>query len=448
MPIFALIDANSFYASCQMAFDPSLKNRPVVVLSNNDGCIVAANAQAKALDAQIHHLGDGGYRAATSQSMMFQPYFKVAKLLQQHRTAVFSSNYELYADMSHRLHSVIGQFSPHQEIYSIDESFLELSDLPIDHLGDYAAEIRRRVWQWLGLPVAVGIGPTKTLAKLANHLAKKRADLNGILDLTALSATTLATLLQQVKVGQVWGVGKQLSQQLEAQGILTARDLQQACPKQIRRRYSVTVERIVAELNGQSCLALHEHHPNKQHIVSSRSFGQLVQELDAMKQAVASYTAIAAQKLRQQGSVCQSVGVSILTPRFQNHLPQYRNSVQIPLIYPSDNSVLLSKIALKGLQQIWRDGYLYQKAAVTLGHITPKGALQTDMFAVNPRYSANPKADALMQVMDSLNRQFGKHSVQLANSGLNTRHWQMKREQLSPRYTTRWEELPKAKAVH
>lgn len=448
MPIFALIDANSFYASCEMAFDPRLKNRPVVVLSNNDGCIVAANAQAKALDAHINHLGDGGYRAARSQSMMFQPYFKVAKLLKQHNTAVFSSNYELYADMSRRLHSTLGEFSPHQEIYSIDESFLELSTLPIDNLSDYARHIKQHIQQTLGLPVAVGIGSTKTLAKLANHLAKKRPDLNGVLDLNALSTPTLQTLLQQVKVGNVWGVGRRLSEQLETQGILTAFDLQQARPKQIRRRFSVVVERIVAELNGQSCLALHEHHPNKQQIVSSRSFGQLVQERDAMKQAVASYTAIAAQKLRQQGSVCQSIGVSIFTPRFQNQLPQYSNSYQIALIYPTDNTVLLSKIALKALQHIWRDGYFYQKAAVTLGGIQPKGALQTDLFAANPRYSGNPKADALMQVMDGLNRRFGKHCVQLANSGLQSQTWRMKREHTSPRYTTRWQELPKAKAVH
>lgn len=452
MAVFALIDGNSFYASCEMAFNPSVRERPVVVLSNNDGCIVAANAKAKALDQQLigaqgRSLGSGGYYAATPQSMMYQPYFKVANLLQQHNTAVFSSNYELYADMSQRMHRIIGQFSPHQEIYSIDESFLELSTLPIEDFTHYARELKRRVWKWIGIPVAVGIAPTKTLAKLANHLAKQHAKMEGVLDWTSLSESTRILLLKQVKVGKVWGIGKKLSQKLEAQNIRTAYDLHQASPKSIRRTFSVQVERIVAELNGQACLALNETHADKQNIVSSRSFGRLVSDLDSLKQAVATYTATAAEKLRQQQCVCGRVSVMITTPRFQTQELQYRNVYQIPLITPSDNSALLSKVAIQALQQIWRPEFRYQKAAVILSTIRPKGVVQEDLFT--PQANASIKSDALIQVMDQLNHRMGKNTLRLANCGLQRQaHWKMKRDHMSPRCTTRWNELLSVRAVH
>jgi len=443
MPTFALIDGNSFYASCQMVFDPSLKNRPVVVLSNNDGCVVAANAEAKSLDeALTKEYGGGGYHAARSDSMMFQPYFKVAPFLKKHNTAVFSSNYELYADMSERMHTIIGQFSPHQEIYSIDESFIELSTLPINNLTEYGQTIKQRVAMWIGIPVAVGIAPSKTLAKLANHIAKKQADLDGVLDYASLSPSTQAALLKTVKVGKVWGIGKRLSQQLEDKQIHTAYDLQQACPKSIRKQFSVNVERIVKELNGQACLLLNETHPSKQQIVSSRSFGQLVTEYDFMKQAVASYTATAAGKLRKQKSVCKRITVFINTHKYKTDQPQYRNVYQIPLIYPTDNSVLLTKMAIRALKHIWLDGYQYQKASVTLSELSDKGALQTDLFAPNPKFSGNPQSDKLMQVIDQLNLTMGKGTIQLANSGLQQQtNWRMNRNLMSPRFTTHWNEL-------
>ncbi|MEA3405324.1 MAG: Y-family DNA polymerase [Pseudomonadota bacterium] len=409
MPTFALIDGNSFYASCQMVFDPSLQNRPVVVLSNNDGCVVAANAIAKSLDKQQdRNFGQGGYHAARTDSMMFQPYFKVAHFLKKNNAAVFSSNYELYADMSQRMHSIIGQFSPHQEIYSIDESFLDLSSLRIQNLTHYGQQIKQRVGQWIGIPVAVGIAPSKTLAKLANHLAKKQPDLNGVLDYSALSESTQTALLKTVKVGNIWGVGKRLSQQLQNNQILTAYDLQQACPKAIRKQYSVNVERIVQELNGQACLLLNETHPNKQQIVSSRSFGTLVTDYNSMKQAVASYTATAAEKLRKQKSTCKRISVFITTHKHKTDKPQYRNLYQIPLIYPTDNSVLLSKMAIRALDHIWLAGYEYQKASVTLSELSDKGALQTDLFAPNPKFSGNIQSDRLMNVVDKLNLKMGR----------------------------------------
>lgn len=447
MPTFALIDGNSFYASCQMVFDPSLQNRPVVVLSNNDGCIVAANSIAKSLDQkQNRHFGTGGYHAAHADSMMFQPYFKVAHFLKKNHAAVFSSNYELYADMSQRMHTIIGQFSPHQEVYSIDESFLELSSLHIQDLTDYGHQIKQRVKQWIGIPVAVGIASSKTLAKLANHLAKKQPDLNGVLDFSALSKSTQMALLKTVKVGNIWGVGKRLSQQLQDNQILTAYDLQQACPKAIRKQYSVNVERIVQELNGQACLQLNETHPNKQQIVSSRSFGTLVSDYHSMKQAVASYTATSAEKLRKQQSTCKRISVFITTHKHKPDQPQYRNVYQIPLIYPTDSSVLLSKMAVRALDHIWRSGYEYQKAAVTLSELSDKGALQTDLFAPDPKFSGNTQSDNLMKVMDQLNLKMGRGTVKLANTGLQQQNnWKMNRNLMSPRYTTQWNELLRVK---
>ncbi len=235
---------------------------------------------------------------------------------------------------------------------------------------------------------------------------------------------------------------KRLSQQLQQQQINSAYDLQQACPKMIRKQFSVNVERIVQELNGQACLALNETHPNKQQIVSSRSFGSRVRDYQLMKQAVASYSATAAAKLRKQNSVCKRLSVFITTNQHQSELPQYRNVYQIPLIYPTDNSVLLSKMAIRALQHIWREGYEYQKAAVTLSELSDKGDLQIDLFAAEPRFSGNPKADRLMQVMDQLNLTMGKGTVNLANSGLQQQtKWRMNRNLMSPRYTTQWHEL-------
>lgn len=456
---YALVDGNSFYASCEIAFNPALKNRPVVVLSNNDGCIVAANSLAKQLDQYLNQPFErGGYHAARKDSMMFQPYFKVAALLKKHNTAVFSSNYELYADMSQRMHNISAQFSPRQEIYSIDESFLDFSNLINDDLTGYAQQLKQTIHQWIGIPVAVGIGASKTQAKLANHLAKKNPHLKDILDLTCLSQETQDALFKTVKVGKIWGIGKQLAQKLESQNILTAYDLKYCDPKTIRQQFSVNVERTLLELNGQVCLPFHEitlakpdenhvESPNeKKQIISSRSFGQLVEHFDEMRQAVASYTAVAAEKLRGQNGTCQMITVYITTPPYRENTLQYHNQISLPLVYPSDSTVLLSKMTLRALKQIWKPGFQYLKASVSLSKINPKGALQTDLFAPNPQYSGNPKSDALMLVMDQMNHRMGKGSLQLANSGLQQQSWKMNRNLMSPRCTTRWNELQVVKA--
>ncbi|UQB41621.1 Y-family DNA polymerase [Thiomicrospira microaerophila] len=443
MPIYALVDANSFYASCEIAFNPKLENRPVVVLSNNDGCIVAANQIAKDLAKRFPiHYGSGGYQAAKPSSMMFQPYFKVEKMLKRFDTAVFSSNYELYGDMSSRMHRLLGEFASAQEIYSIDESFLDLSGMQKWNLTDYGHRIQQTIKQGLGLPVAVGIATSKTLAKLANHLAKKHQGYQGVLDLTALSEPVVNHLLRQVSVGDVWGIGKKLALQLNEMKIETALDLKYSNLKSLRKRFSVVMERLVLELNGQACLSLEESTPTKQQILTSRSFGQPVTDFESLAQAVASYTARAAQKLRAQDGLCQYISVFIRTNPFQVAKPFYQNQHTYGLVYPTNHTGLLLTMAKRALNRIWQPGLAYHKAGVCLSDIHPKGAMQLDVFAPNPRFSANPKSDALMKVVDQVNQQMGRGTMQFAAEGLRAKKpWQMRRDLCSPRYTTRIDEV-------
>ncbi len=444
--LFALVDGNSFYASCEIAFQPKLAKRPVVVLSNNDGCIVAANAVAKSLGEQWMQqrgsLGSGGYRSAVPTNMMFQPYFKIKPLLDRYQAAVFSSNYELYADMSSRMHRLVGRFAPRQEIYSIDESFLDLSGLSHLDLTQYGLQIKQTVQQGIGIPVAVGIAQTKTLAKLANHLAKKQLSQQGVFDLTQFKDETLNALLAQVGVEKIWGIGRQLAKQLQQDHIQTVRDLKMANAKRIRQRYGVVVERTLRELNGESCLALESVRANKQQIICSRSFGIAVQRYQEMASAVVNYACRAAEKLRQQQSVCNFVTVWVTTNPFDDKRPVYRNQQTIGLIYPSDNSSLLTKLVKRALKQIWVPGLSYQKAGVILSEIAAKGALQEDIFAPNPTYSGNPKQAKLMALMDQLNLTSGKNTLFLAAAGIPDKQgWHMKRDLMSPRYTTCWDEL-------
>ena len=449
-PVFALIDANSFYASCEAVFDPSLANRPVVVLSNNDGCIVAANKIAKSLNSEfVDRNGQSvsGYKAARKGSMMFQPYFKVKPILDHHNAAVFSSNYTLYGDMSQRMHTLLGQMAVRQEIYSIDESFLEFTGLTsLYDLTEYGHKIKQRIMQYLGLPVAVGIGHSKTLAKLANHLAKKQDRFNGVLDLTALPEPVLNTMMKKVDVGEVWGVGKRIEAQLINNGIRTVFDLKQSDPKTIRKYFNVVLERTVRELNGESCLELETVLNPKKQIISSRAFGQLLEDYKSVELAVVNYTIRAAEKLRRQKGECQYITVFIQSNPFRD-MPQYKNAFTTTMIYPSDSSVLLVKLAKRALKKIWMPGYAYHKAGIILQEIHPKGPIQTDIFAPSPVYSGNPKQDKLMNVMDQLNQQYGRSSIYLASQGQPVKnHWQMRRLKMSPHYTTRWDEIPLAYA--
>ena len=424
---YALVDGNNFYVSCERVFNPKLEGRPVVVLSNNDGCAVARSGEAKAL-------GIG----------MGQPWFQIQEMEHTHGLVALSSNYTLYADISNRMMGILGAFAPQQEVYSIDECFLDLSGMPME-LTDYAQEIRQRVLQWIGIPTCVGIGASKTQAKLANHIAKKRPEWNSVCDLTAQNESRIDHLMDSIEVAEVWGVGRKLNEQLNALNIHTALDLIRADPKFIRRRFSVVLERTVWELRGISCMNLEDISPPKQQIISSRSFGKPVWYLPDLKQAVTAYMSRAAEKLRKQHSVAQAVQVHIRTSPFRMDKPYYGNSITLSLITPTDDTRILVKRVIQGLEQIYQPGHDYQKAGVMLLDIRPKGQGHiNDLFAGDmTAVQQTGKADQLMQVMDAINNRMGKHTVKLAREGFAP-HWAMKRNKHSPAYTTNMSQLARA----
>lgn len=423
MPVFALVDCNNFYASCEKLFNPELKDRPVVVLSNNDGCVVARSAEAKTLGIP-----------------MGVPWFKLSDEAKRHGIVAFSSNYSLYSELSNRCIEVLSQFSPAMEVYSIDESFLDLSGFERTGNQAYGAEIRKRIADWLGLAVCVGIGPTKTLAKLANHCAKKGlAGANGVCDIDALTAPVLAALLAQIEVCEVWGVGRKITEQLESMGIRNVLQLRDADAEFIRARFSVVLERTVRELRGVSCLSLEEVVPDKQQIMSSRSFGTLIYDQKELEEAVASYISRAAEKLRHQNSLAGAVQVYIRTNSFKPEAPQYQRSVTVPLPEATADTRVLAHWALRVLHRIYRPGYGYHKAGITLMNIVPATNQQFSLFASGG--ASDGRATKLMTTLDSINARYGRGKLHLAAEGVE-KAWQMRRGNLSPRYTTDWNGLP------
>lgn len=416
----ALIDVNNFYVSCERVFNPKLKNKPVVVLSNNDGCAVARSNEVKALG-----IGMGA------------PWFKFKDLAKQHGIVAYSSNYALYADMSNRVMSILRQFSPDQEIYSIDESFLDLTGFQHHNLLEYGYQMRERVLQWTGLPVSIGIASTKTLAKLANHCAKKRAEFNGVCDFNRMSLQTLNTLLGQMAVGEIWGVGRKLAPKLEALGFKTVLDLKLANPETLRQKFSVVMEKMIRELNGIVCIELEEVTPAKQQIVSSRSFGRPVEDFDSLSESVSLYMTRAAEKLRKQSSYAGALQVYIRTSPFKLDQPFYSNGYTVALPSPTDDTRQLVGVALWALKRLYRSGYQYAKAGVMLSELVPAQGCQTDLFA---RPISNPKTANLMLAMDSINKKMGRESIKLASEGFK-RPWKMKQENKSQNYTTHWDEL-------
>lgn len=414
---FALVDVNNFYASCERVFNPSLAGRVVVVLSNNDGCVIARSAEAKKLGIP-----------------MAMPYFQVEKLLRQHDGVAFSSNYELYADMSNRVMSILAQYSPEQEVYSIDECFLGMSGFT-DRV-ERGQRIREQVMRWTGLPVCVGFGATKTLAKLANHCAKKGlAGSNGVCDLIDQSQAEQDALFGRIEVGEVWGVGRRIGRKLEGLHIHTVQQLRDADPAFIRQQFSVVLERTVQELRGISCLALEDVTPAKQQIMCSRSFGQPVVDEQDLREAVTSYASRAAEKLRQQGSVASAVHVYLQTNPFKPQEKQYSRGVTLAFETPTADTLRITRTATEALTHLFRPGYRYKKAGVMLVGIQ-RGAEQTPSLFD----TGKEKSDALMRVMDAINQRNGKGTIRLAVEG-SERPWQMRRERMSPRVTTKWKEL-------
>ena len=422
--MFALVDVNNFYCSCERVFNPKLEGRPLVVLSNNDGCAVARSNEAKALGLK-----------------MGAPWFQMQDLAKQHGIIALSSNYTLYGDMSARVMTVLKDFSPRVEVYSIDESFLQLDGLAgmWPSYTELGQQMRERVRMWTGLPVCAGMAPTKTLAKLANHLAKKNPEFDGVCDLNAMSAVDVDCYFSKLDVGEVWGIGRRLQVQLISLGIETVQDLRSASPKRLRDRFGVVMERTVNELQGMSCLDLEEVAPVRKQIISSRSFGEMVLTIDGLREAVSTYVTTAAEKLRGEGSVCNIVSVFVETNRFREQDKQYSNSITIPLTEATADTRRLIAAALYGLKRIYRPGYSYKKAGIILMEIQPAAMRQQLLFK-----DEDPRSSKLMLAMDSLNGEFGRNTISLASSGIQKR-WTAKFEKRTPHYTTNWMDLPVAK---
>lgn len=420
----ALVDVNNFYVSAERLFNPRLENTPVVVLSNNDGCVVARSAEVKAMGIK-----------------MGEPWFKLAQFAKEHGIVALSSNYALYADLSNRVMSILAEYSPSQEIYSIDECFLDLTGMPVDRLA-IGQHIRHRIKQWVGLPVCVGIAPTKTLAKLANHVAKKQPAYQWVCDFTRMSDHELAQLFANIEVGDVWGIGRRLSAQLMEIGISNVQQLRDFEPAFIRQRFGVVMERTQRELQGVSCLSLTDVSPPRQQIISSRSFGRYVTTREELDQAVSTYMSRAAEKLRRQHSVAGAIHVFIRTNPHKEGEPQYCQGLTLPLRTPTADTHQLVRAALYALRKIYRAGFRYQKAGVELREITPAGLIQGDLFATP---LASPKRDALMRTIDRVNSRFGARSLHLASDGIK-QGWQMKRGNCSPDYTSDWRALAEVSA--
>ncbi|MFZ6730589.1 Y-family DNA polymerase [Undibacterium sp. Ji42W] len=426
-PVFALMDANYFYVSCERAFNPRLMNKPVVVLSNNDGCVVARSPEVKALGVK-----------------MGAPWFHMTDLIKQHGIIGLSSNYTLYGDMSNRVMTILRGYSPHVEVYSIDECFLN-----VDGMGGLwesptvmGQDIRKKVLKWTGLPVCVGFATSKTLAKLANHVAKKLPLFDGVCDFTTMSEARMRWLFERIDVGDVWGVGRRISARLHDMNIHTVQDLKEASPSLIRQSFGVVTERTLHELKGISCMSIDEVVPPRKEIISSRSFGNLMTSIDEIAQAVSTYVARAAEKLRGQRSVCGAIHVFIHTNPFREQDAQYSNGITVPLSVQTDDNRLMVHAALTGLNLIFKEGYNYKKAGIVLMNLASNSNIQGTLFS-EEKTRAN--SDAIMNAMDTINQRYGRDVLRLASAGLASR-WSMKSENRSPAYTTRWDELPTAHA--
>lgn len=420
--MFALVDVNSFYASCETVFRPDLRGKPVVVLSNNDGCVIARSAEAKAL-----------------QIPMGAPYFKLKNEFRRHNVQVFSSNYALYADMSNRVMTTLEDMAPAVEIYSIDEAFMCLDGMQrLTSLDDLGRKVRARIKQETHLTVGVGIAQTKTLAKLANHAAKKWSKTGGVLDLSNIDRQK--KLLALVPVEDVWGVGRRISKKLNAMGITTAKDLAEQSTYIIRKHFNVVLERTVRELRGEPCLELEEFAPTKQQIVCSRSFGSRITEYMDMRQAVCAFAERAAEKLRKERQYCKQIAVFVRTSPHAEGEVFYGNQANGKLLTPSNDTRDIIRVAMDALDQIWLDGHRYMKAGVMLGDFFSQGVSQLNLF---DEYRPQPNSEALMRVVDGLN-QSGKANLFFAGQGIE-KSWAMKREMLSPSYTTKFSDFPVVK---
>jgi len=421
----ALVDCDNFYVSCERVFNPRLKEKPVVVLSNNDGCIVARSQEAKALGIPM---GD--------------PFFQYQKLIQDHDVQVYSSNYALYGDMSRRVMETLQGFSPNVEIYSIDEAFLDLAGFSNQSSTEYGTSIRETIKQHIGIPVTIGIAPTKVLAKIATRIAKRDKILKGVFDIS--THPKIDDLLKTIAVEDIWGIGSQYTKLLNNQGILTARDLKYASPKWIKKHLTIVGLRILRELNGEPCIPLDEAPLAKKGIASSRSFGKPIETLEAISEAISEYVSRAAQKLRAQNSAASFLQVYVSTNPFKPQ-PQYSNAITSTFLTPTSFTPELIRIAKESIKQIYQPGYQYREAGVFLGGLISQSRVQLSLFSKIDSQQRDKRTE-LMATLDKVNKRLGSNTLQVASQGIK-KPWKMNQSSVSPHYTTRWQEIPVVKAL-
>jgi DNA polymerase V len=436
--MYALVDGNNFYVSCERVFRPSLQGCPVVVLSNNDGCAIARSNEAKALGIA-----------------MGAPWFKIKHLAEEAGLVALSANFALYGDMSDRMMSLAAGLGPDQEVYSIDESFINLAGVKGD-LVERSHKIRSRILQWVGIPCGIGIGSTKTLAKLANYIAKTAErkpgsypeSMSQVCNLSALSGAQRKDVFEATDVGEVWGVGRRISKQLTDGGIKTVQDLVRVDAATIRRGWSVVLERTVRELQGTPCIGLDDAPQPKKEIACTRSFGHAVTELSTLNEAVTEFASRACEKVRKQHSLAAGVLVFIRTSPFRKD-PQYSRSMVVPLVRPSADTAAIVQAALLGLQTIFRRGFRYAKAGVMLLELQPDSIRQGELD-LGDDDSIEGSADRirLMSALDGINHRYGRGTMKMASAGLDgeRRVWSMKQERRTPAYTTNINDLPIARA--
>lgn len=421
--VFFLIDVNNMYVSCERVFDPSLNNKPVIVLSNNDGCAVARSNEAKSLNIK-----------------MGVPLFQIKDIVQQHNVIVLSSNYAMYAEMSRRFHTILASYVTDEEVesYSIDECFVDFTayekNFDLEKVGH---DMRAKIWKWIGLPVCVGIGRSKTEAKISNHIAKKNQGLNGVCDLVNMDPCNKEYYFSLIEVSEVWGVGRKHSKKLQGMGINTVLDLACAEPREMQKKFSIVMARTIYELQGISCIEIEHTPPSKKQIVASRSFGGRVTELTDLKEAISMYAQDACKRLRDEGLLCGCMIAFVQSNPFDPNVPFYNKSITGSFSEPTDCAVDFVKAATRMLTEIYKEGIKYKKCGVVLTGLEPKSGHTYDLLT---DFEHIEKKECLMKAMDGIHSKFGKKKISVGPCFVPGRNWSMCRDKLS-RNPFRWDEL-------
>ncbi|WP_407501209.1 Y-family DNA polymerase [Acinetobacter baumannii] len=421
--VFFLIDVNNMYVSCERVFDPSLNNKPVIVLSNNDGCAVARSNEAKSLNIK-----------------MGVPLFQIKDIVQQHNVIVLSSNYAMYAEMSRRFHTILASYVTAEEVepYSIDECFVDFSayekNFDLEKVGQ---QMRQQIWKWLGLPVCVGIGRSKTEAKIANHIAKKNPGFNSVCDLVSMDPCNKEYYFAQIDVSEVWGVGRKHSKKLQSMGINTVLDLACAEPREMQKKFSIVMARIIYELQGISCIEIEHTPPSKKQIIASRSFGGRVTELTDLKEAISMYAQDACKRLRDEGLLCGCMIAFVQSNPFDPNVPFYNKSITGSFSEPTDCAIDFVKAATRMLNDIYKEGIKYKKCGVVLTCLEPKSGHTYDLLT---DFEHIEKKECLMQAIDGIHSKFGKKKIGVGPCFVPNRNWSMSRDKLS-RNPFKWDEL-------